>query len=212
MAASHDTKFSFLGSHGGPGARRGHDYLAPEQHAPTRTQSLPQLGVPAGYSASLGNRLSHAAYANLRGAYHARLDVPHFENGGRRADLPPPREQKSEDWVAPERVRPETLPPAGGGVVRKRGKRLVGQNTNYISHVDTLIWGRDYDGSDGLLRQQDAPMYVGSAGVTAKAERIPIYGELPPTCVRTFGDSANFDGEGTLHYERRDPRADAPML
>ncbi|CAK0819252.1 unnamed protein product [Prorocentrum cordatum] len=71
---------------------------------------------------------------------------------------------------------------------QQRGKRIVRDNTNTLSHIGPLLYGLRDSRSDGLLRQSEVPMYEGSAGVNAKAERIPIYGPLPPDCVvGTFG-------------------------
>lgn len=208
MAMAHEGKFSFHGQHTGPGNRKGHNHTVSSHFAPPRTQSLPQLGIPAGFSHTLGNRLPLEAYTTLRGPFHARLNAPMPENGGRYKNAPPPRVAKQEEWIAPERMRPETLPPAGRMKARIQGKRLVPENTNTLSHVDTLIWGVDYDGSDGLLRQVDSAIYTGSAGVNAKAERTPIYGHLPPTCDRTFGPELADKEWETRGYERFDPRRD----
>mmetsp|Transcript_32443 Transcript_32443/g.55439 ORF Transcript_32443/g.55439 Transcript_32443/m.55439 type:complete len:84 (-) Transcript_32443:49-300(-) len=77
-----------------------------------------------------------------------------------------------------------------------------------MSHTDTLIWGTDMDGSDGVLKQGNSVIYSQSAGLNAKAERTPIYGVQPPTCLRTFGpDGSSQSWEGST-YERRDPRRD----
>jgi len=212
MAMVHDSKFSFHGQHTGPGQRKGHNHFVQSQIAIPRTQSLPQLGIPAGHSQTLGNRLPIEHYASLRGPFHARLNAPFPENGGRREDNPVPRERAAEEWTQPERIRPETLPPAGRMKHRIQGKRLVQDNTNTLSHVDTLIWGADYDGSDGLLKQVDSPLYYGSAGVNAKAERTPIFGHLPPTCRRTFGEEVCDDTSDkaweSKRFERHDPRRD----
>mmetsp|Transcript_4921 Transcript_4921/g.14364 ORF Transcript_4921/g.14364 Transcript_4921/m.14364 type:complete len:213 (+) Transcript_4921:87-725(+) len=207
MSAALDTKFSFLNAYGGPGGRRQHNFYAEAQGAPPRTRSLPQLGAPAGLSAKLGNGLSLESYATLRGPFQARLDAPLYgPNGGRHKDVAPQRQRKVEEWVMPERVRPESLPPAG--VIKKRvtGKRLIGENTNVLSHVDTLIWGVDVDGSDGVLQQAGSSIYHNSAGLNAKAERTPIYGTLPPKCVRTFGPDGSTDQFESVTYQRRDPR------
>jgi len=207
MAAAHDTKFSFLSAHGPPGSRKQLNYTQESGTAPIRARSLPQLGIPAGYSPALGNRLGLEAYANLRGPFAARLDAPLFgPNGGRHPNVKPPRKIRAEEWSMPERVRPENLPPAGMMKKRITGRRLVPENSNTLSHVDTLIWGRDVDGSDGLLKQADAQIYSGAAGLNAKAERTPAYGVCPPTCVRTFGpEGSPGDFEG-VSYQRLDPR------
>lgn len=217
MSGCHDSKLSFLCSHGGPGSRKGHDYVAASTYAPSpsRSQSLPQLGVPAGYSHSLGNRLGVQAYANLRRPHGVRMDLKALEGGGAWKPKPPPTEGIVEEIQHGEvlvRLDPTSLPPAGRNITRKRGKRLVGDNTNVLSHVDSLIWGRDMDGSDGpvgVLSQVGSATYKGSAGVNAAAERTPIYGHLPPTCMRTFGEggpTADWSDPNAPKYERHDPR------
>jgi len=212
MAAAHDTRHSFLGSHGGPGARKAHDHLNESRFAPARSTSLPQLGIPAGHSRSVGNRLSLQHYQKLRGPFVANTDWPHHPNGGRYNQAPRVNRQAAvEEWIMPERVCPASLPPAGGIKEIRGGKRRVDDNTNTRSHVDTLIWGIDVDGSDGTLNQANSATYAGSAGINEKAERTPIYGHLPPTCARTFGPEGApqaFDGAGTTSYKRLDPKFD----
>jgi len=218
MAGSMDTKFSFLNAHSGPGARKGH-HLSPPQplersvsdtslsRGPVqRGQSIPGMGIPAGYSAILGNRLGLAAYANLNGRYVARLDVPPPCRAPRQ--MPRERKIKMEDtFLAPARMKPETMAPAGGIVERLRGKRLVEDNTNYLSNVDTLVFGRDVDGSMGCRKSAHTDTYIGSAGVNAKVEREPAWGTEPPVCRRTFGADGE-NGWDEVHYERHDPRRD----
>eukprot|EP00931_Biecheleriopsis_adriatica_P110196 TRINITY_DN84462_c0_g1_i1.p1 TRINITY_DN84462_c0_g1~~TRINITY_DN84462_c0_g1_i1.p1 ORF type:complete len:224 (+),score=18.38 TRINITY_DN84462_c0_g1_i1:73-672(+) len=188
MAHAHDTKFSFLASHGGPGSRKEHNYVGQHQTAPLRTASLPSMGIPAGFSAPLGNKLSLEAYANLRGPFHARRDVAVHPPNPRARDRQI-HQVKSEDlWLMPERIRPETLPPAGQMMERPRGKRMVGENTNVLSHVDSLIWNCDIDRSNVVGRPQESQIYHGAAGLNAKAERTPVYGHLPPVTLRTFGE------------------------
>jgi len=222
-----DTKFSFLNGHYGPGARKGHHITAPTHQALERSRSdpsltlgeratlgqgavragsIPGMGIPAGYSQILGNRLGLSAYANLNGRYVARLDVPPPARAPR--PVPASRQGRLEEtWVAPERMKPETLPPAGGIVARIRGKRIVEDNTNYMSNADTLIFGRDLDGSMGCRAQGHTVTYAGSAGLNAKFEREPAWGTEPPTCLRTFGeDAAANDFEHQVSYERHDPR------
>lgn len=170
-----------------------------------RGQSLPGMNVPAGFSPILGNRLGLAAYANLSGRYQARLDV--------KPPCPAPRTPKSnqmaklavdETWFPPkERMKPETLPPAGGLVERLRGKRMLPGNTAAHSNADTVIFGRDLDGS---MSVPDLPPEEGCAGRNMAKERMPAWGLLPPTAKRTFGD----EGEewNAVGYQRRDPRKD----
>lgn len=146
------------------------------------------MNIPAGHSHKLGNHLGLQAYANLRGPFVARRDVPIHPKNPRCTEREIYKAKVEEVWIMPERIRPETLPPAGQIKERRQGKRLIGENTNTLSHVDTLIWDTDIDGSDGILRQTDSVIYKGAAGLNAKAERTPIYGHLPPTCSRTFGE------------------------
>ena len=145
------------------------------------------MNIPAGHSAVLGNQLGLQAYANLRGPFVARRDVPILPKNPRAIEREIYKGKVEEVWIMPEKLRPETLPPAGQMKERRQGKRQVGENTNTLSHVDTLIWDTDIDGSDGILQQKNSVIYKGAAGLNAKAERTPIYGNLPPTCSRTFG-------------------------
>merc|ERR1719174_716646 len=114
--------------------------------------------------------------------------------------------QVEETWLAPERLDPSTLPPAGNHVEKVKGKRLVEANTNNLSNVDTLIFGRDVDGSMGCRQQAHAPMYRGAAGLNAKWERTPAWGELPPVCRRTFGEDEAANDWEPVHYDRINPR------
>lgn len=214
MAGHIDTKFSFLNAHSGPGARKGHHIVAASPLERSRSDpslasgtargmSIPGMGIPAGYSQILGNRLGLAAYANLNGRYVARLDVP--------APCPAPRpmpaahKMKLEDtWQAPSRMKPETMPPAGGLVERIRGKRIIDDNTNYLSNADTLIFGRDVDGSMGARSMSGTETYSGSAGLNAKFEREPAWGVEPPVCRRTFGEDDAANDWSAVQYERND--------
>lgn len=219
MSVTVDTKFSFLNSHCGPGGRRGHHVPVAmplersrsepsvARFAPARGASLPGMGIPAGFSPVLGNKLGLAAYANLNGRYHAKMAVPPPCS----APCPKPAARMikvQEEWVPPPRLRPETLPPAGGLKERIRGKRLIEDNTNTMSNVDTLIWGRDMDGSLGCRKMLHTQTYQGAAGSCAKTERLPAWGEVPPVCHRTFGEDALDDNWDQVHYERHDPRLD----
>jgi len=145
------------------------------------------MNISAGFSMKLGNQLGFNAYANLRGPFVARRDIPILPKNPRATEREIYKARVEEVWVMPERLRPETLPPAGQQKERRQGKRLVSENTNTLSHVDTLIWGSDIDKSDGPLKQCDSEIYRGAAGLNAKAERTPIYGYIPPVCYRTFG-------------------------
>jgi len=214
MAGHMDTKFSFLNAHSGPGARKGHHIVAatplersrsdPSLGSGTvRGMSIPGMGIPAGYSHILGNRLGLAAYANLSGKYVARMHVPPPCPAPR--PMPAAHKMKLEDtWLAPSRMKPETMPPAGGLVERIRGKRIIEDNTNYLSNADTLIFGRDVDGSLAHMRSMSGTeTYSGSAGLNAKFEREPAWGVEPPVCRRTFGeDDAANNRSGTVLYER----------
>lgn len=211
-----DTKFSFLNSQVGPCARKGHHIewtpphrdhtTGPTAAGPTRSSSLPGLNIPAGYSQVLGNRLGLANYQNLSSKYHARRDVGPPCRAPRQ--MAPERKMKVElTWQAPARMKPETMPPAGGHVKHICGKRMIEENTNNLSNVDTLIWGRDVDGSMGCRAQAESPIFIGRAGVNAKWEREPAWGQLPPVCIRTFGEDAERDGWEAVHYDRLDPHS-----
>ncbi|CAE7220783.1 unnamed protein product [Symbiodinium pilosum] len=148
----------------------------------------------------LGNQLGFNAYANLRGPFVARRDIPILPKNPRAAEreiykarVEAPCKQtwlnvdivdnyfvdfRKQDWRALPLMLQEE---------RRTGKRMVSENTNTLSHVDTLIWGSDIDKSDGLLKQCDSEIYRGAAGLNAKAERTPIYGYIPPVAYRTFG-------------------------
>ncbi|CAE8583765.1 unnamed protein product [Polarella glacialis] len=187
MAAAQSAKFSFLTSHGGPGSRKDHNHAAVTQAAPARVRSLPQLGIPAGFSGPLGNKLGLMAYTNLRAPYNARLDVPMHESNPRAKKMYVAKVE--ELWMSSERIRPETMTPAGVLKERPRGKKMVEENTNSMSHVGSLIRSSEHgDRSGGMLKQADSQIYQGSAGLNAKAERTPIYGHTPPVCLRTFGE------------------------
>lgn len=212
MAGGMDTKFSFLNSQVGACARKGHhmDWSWPQKEqapGPARSKSLAALSIPAGYSNILGNKLGLSNYQNLNGKYHARFDVKPPCKAPRQME--PDRKRRTElTWQAPERMKPETLGPAGGTFKHPKGKRMIDSNTNYLSNVDTLIFGRDVDGSMGCRSQADAPIYKGSAGLNAKWERTPAWGELPPVCLRTFGDGEAENTWEAVHYDRLDPRKD----
>eukprot|EP00930_Biecheleria_cincta_P062564 TRINITY_DN48016_c0_g1_i1.p1 TRINITY_DN48016_c0_g1~~TRINITY_DN48016_c0_g1_i1.p1 ORF type:complete len:200 (-),score=25.45 TRINITY_DN48016_c0_g1_i1:6-605(-) len=186
MAASQATKFSFLSSHGGPGCRKEHHYQGTHEMVPARSASLPQMNIPAGFSASLGNRLGLSAYTNLRGPHNARRDVPIYPPNPKAQNKTIHQPKVDELWLTPERIRPESLPPAGQMRARISAKKMVSENTNNLSHVDTLIWNCDSDRSD-ILRQGNSSLYSGAAGLNQKAERTPVYGHLPPVTMRTFG-------------------------
>jgi len=173
---------------------------------------MPGFAIPAGYSGFLGNRLGLRSYTDLNSIYNARLDVRPPCAAPRKK--PADRELRVEEtWLAPGRLKPETLPPAGGLNPRIRGKRLVLDNMNHMSNVDTLVFGRDVDGSmsDGSRSMAHIPMYAGSAGLNGKFDRTPAWGELPPVCKRTFGETdqdpnSASGGWETVGYERLDPR------
>lgn len=172
-----------------------------------RGASMHGMGIPAGHSHLLGNRLGLAAYANLSGRYVARLDVPPPCRAPR--PNPPDRQRRIEEtWLAPERLKPETLPPAGGIVERIRGKQMVQDNTNNLSNVDTLIFGRDVDGSMGCRSMGHSVTYAGRAGLDMRFENTPAWGEVPPVCRRTFGEDPHADGWEQVSYSRKDPRRD----
>jgi len=169
--------------------------------------SLPGLGIPAGHSPLLGNRLGLAAYANLSGRYVARFDVPP-PCPAVRHHAPEHVARLGESWAAPSRLKPETLPPAGGLVERLRGKQIICDNTNYLSTVDTLIFGRDVDGSNGARGMAGTDTYVGRAGQNPRVEREPSWGLTPPVCRRTFGEDPTADDWNQVQYQRLDPRRD----
>jgi len=172
-----------------------------------RGASLPGLGCPAGFSPLLGNKLGLSTYANLSGRYVAKMAVGAPCPAPRQH--PPDRARRMEEmWVAPSRMKPETLPPAGGLVDRIRGKRMIEDNTNTLSNVDTLIFGRDVDGSMGCRGMAASDTYKGSAGINEKVEREPAWGCVPPVCRRTFGENPNENSWDQVEYKRLDPRRD----
>lgn len=176
---------------------------------PLRAQSLPGMNIPAGYSQTLGNRLGLAAYANLNSKYSGRFDVPPPCKAPRQR-APDHAMRVEQRWDgSKERLKPETLPPAGGLVQRVRGKRMVDDNTNYLSNADTLIWGRDVDGSEGVRSMGNTRTYQGSAGLNPKVDREPAWGVEPPTCHRTFGENPHDDNWHQVQYERHDPRRES---
>jgi len=214
MSAALEARLCFMNSLNGPGNRRGNavnnEVMLPTRenniwNALVRSRSLPGLNIPAGYSQVLGNRLSLDKYANLNGKYTARLDVPTPCRARRK--MLPERSIKTElEWQAPGRMKPETMPPAGRSFTKISGKRIIDDSANVLSNVDTLIWGRDVDGSEGCRAQAHNPMYRGSAGVQEKFERTPAWGEVPPVCKRTFGEDDAANNWDAAHYDRKDPR------
>mmetsp|Transcript_31951 Transcript_31951/g.74824 ORF Transcript_31951/g.74824 Transcript_31951/m.74824 type:complete len:181 (+) Transcript_31951:149-691(+) len=179
MSAVLTAKHSFLASHGGPGARKGHHLMGEPRFAPTRATSLPGLGVPAGYSELLGNKLGLATYMDLPAQYQARQDVPPHSPAPRQKALETQKFRLSQEFFVPERLKPERFPPAGDKKVKFRGKKMVPDNINNLSHVGTIFMN---DSPPVYARQGDKELYRGSAGVNAYAERTPVHGELPPMC------------------------------
>jgi len=174
-----------------------------------RGASLPGLGVPAGFSPYLGNRLGLAAYSNLSSRFVARFDAPPPAPAPR--PIPAERAMRLEEtWQSAPRLPPETLSPAGGMVKRVRGKQLVADNTNNLSTVDTLIFGRDVDGSFGARTMGHTSTYAGRAGSNPKVENVPAWGKVPPVCRRTFGEDPYDDNWNQAQYQRLDPRRDYP--
>lgn len=212
MSGALDTKFAFINAIAGPGARKGNNipWSPPSKEhmpGPIRSHSLPKLNVPAGHSAILGNKLGLATYGNLSGKYHARFDVPPPCKAPRQMSAH--HKMKVDSWSEGQmpRLKPETLPPAGNKVERIKGKRLVMCNTNNSSNADTLIWGRDVDGSLGLpSHPSEDPFFNGSAGLYSNPRDRAPWGELPPTCKRTFGATDEENDWEAAHYERLDPR------
>jgi hypothetical protein len=172
-----------------------------------RGQSLPGMSIPAGFSPILGNRLGLAAYANLSGRYQAGV----LAKPPCKAPRTPKAKQIAVDdlWFPEkERLKPETLPPAGGLVERLRGKRLVPGNTGSMSNADTVIWGRDLDGSMNVPEVAPEP---GCAGRNMAKERMPAWGLLPPTAKRTFGGDDDGDWDA-VQYQRNNPRLMIPGI
>eukprot|EP00927_Polykrikos_kofoidii_P073383 TRINITY_DN69427_c0_g1_i1.p1 TRINITY_DN69427_c0_g1~~TRINITY_DN69427_c0_g1_i1.p1 ORF type:complete len:212 (+),score=28.73 TRINITY_DN69427_c0_g1_i1:125-760(+) len=201
------SRFASQKSQGGPGSRHGHSFHFEQQHDFPRTRSLPALNVPAGYSQALGNKLGLHHYTDLRGAHNARLDPPPPAPAFRQKVS---RLRSVEELAAMEKVKlkPEALPPAGQQKDRKKGKRLCPENPNTLSHVDSLLFACDMDGSDGVHPLAGTELFRGSAGLSAKAERTPVYGEVPPNCVRTFGPHGTTTWDNSRGAMTRvDPRA-----
>eukprot|EP00434_Breviolum_minutum_P041478 symbB.v1.2.036895.t1/scaffold5317.1/size28455/1 len=140
MAGSLDTRYSFLNSHGGPGSRKQHDLQGRHPFAPLRCASLPTMNIPAGHSAVLGNQLGLQAYANLRGPFVARRDVPILPKNPRAIEREIYKGKVEEVWIMPEKLRPETLPPAGQMKVRFDGWVVVMVFWIFTSKR-WLVWG-----------------------------------------------------------------------
>ncbi|CAK0819253.1 unnamed protein product [Prorocentrum cordatum] len=156
MAADTLSRLSFVNSHRGPGGRHQHDFSASSRFPPPRTQSLPHLASPAGFAPTLGNG-SRQLYASLKVPYEAHLSATLHPNGTNWREPSAPRGRAAEEWVQPGRLRPETLGPAGRQQPQQRGKRIVRDNTNTLSHIGPLLYGLRDSRSDGLLRQSEAP-------------------------------------------------------
>lgn len=126
--------------------------------------------------------------------------------------MAPDRKRRVADWSEMglrERLKPETMSPAGNPVTKIKGKKLVLSNTNMMSDVDTLIWGRDVDGSMGeCAHPSQDPMYSGAAGIFSNPEYLAAWGELPPVCVRTFGATDDENDFEAVTYKRLNPRLD----
>lgn len=186
MAHAHDSKFSFLASHRRSGRR--HEVIRDTRSAslPTRTHSFPELGIPAGFSQDLGNRLAMRAYASLGARWEpAKLSVSEpIEPLAKTIKLP---KQSEERGMTTEKLRPELLPPAGRKLNRPSGLRIVQGSAGKSTNADLLLWGKDFDGTSGIQAVSTQPMFSGAAGARARADRIPPWGEVPPDCYRTFG-------------------------
>lgn len=221
MQAS-DAKFSFHSRYDGPGGRsEPRMYVGPGRREPrvrtpdagtafmmSRPRSLPliQYGVPAGFSHSLGNRLPAETHCNLSCVFDAertrgkRLSVDNHEE---RKFYPSHRSRRGWEPEEPEITGPRR--PAGDVVIRKVGKRIIEDNANTKSNCDTLIWGRDLDGSAGDIVLTDKPIYDKSSGHVPNIERNPPYGVLPPVAKRTFGPEPPHEEWEGVKYAKPHP-------
>lgn len=159
MSLAHDSKFSYVSRHGGPGSRLhlSHDPLAQAERGMHRPASLPDLGqgVPAGHSKSLGNRLSLQAYANLGGSWSAKPRAtnrpPMGATGKFGMDASTYEPPTADTWQAQERLDPAQFGPAGGQKTRKSSIRMVPGCAKNSSTVDHVAFNRDYPGQgDGM--------------------------------------------------------------
>lgn len=158
MSLTHESKFSYQSRHSGPGGRLG--ISGGPQAAPLaahRATSLPSLGVPAGFSKSLGNKMGLQAYANLGGSHSAKprpptrpelkkallRDAAKYEMAQGATAIQPEREE----WTAEERLNPADFGPAGGLVRRKASIRMVPGYSKNQSTVDVVVFGRDFYGT-----------------------------------------------------------------
>jgi len=212
-----DSKFSFLSRFDGPGGRsEPRMYIGPGRREPRartpdagtafmmrQTRSLPLLGVPAGFSDNLGNRLPAEKYCNLSCVYDAdrsRGCLRSVKSDEERKRVPCHKSRRG--WEPEDPPAPVARRPAGDVVIRKVGKRIIEDNANTKSNCDTVIWGRDLDGSAGLQTLTDKPLYESTSGHIPNIEKNPPYGVLPPVCKRTFGPEPPHEEWEGVKYTR----------
>lgn len=175
MSLTHESKFSYQSRHSGPGGRlgiSGGPQAAP--HVAHRATSLPSLGVPAGFSRTLGNKMGLQAYASLGGTHSAKprpptrpelkkvlhSDAYKYES----RDSAPSIQGGPEEWTADERLNPADFGPAGGLVRKKNAIKMVPGYSKNQSTVDVVVFGRDfYATSSGNTPRSEPEFHAASS-------------------------------------------------
>jgi hypothetical protein len=157
--------------------------------SPTRP-ALHAALPPAGMSKTLRNCLSFPEYRDTICTYDAKDALYRAPKMSFRAFNAPPGVAP-----APLRLDPAYVRPGGQMPQPKRinetyfgtslgGKKMVPDNPQTGSNVDTIVWGRDIDISDQKGDWLATEMFRGAAGLPT-SDFVP----LPPVCNRTFGET-----------------------
>merc|ERR1719326_522373 len=76
----------------------------------------------------------------------------------------------------PPKTDPVIMLPAGSPPIPRSGKRQIPENANCMSNTDTVVWGRDLDGSSGQQTLMASKVNAGAAGHVPRAEKMPAWG------------------------------------
>jgi hypothetical protein len=176
--------------------------LAPA--SPTRPAMMKML-PPAGMSLTLRNTLEFPSYQESPCIYDAKDALyrePKVGNAlfsARASSIPPhtprvdPRKRQAGGRLpAPKKINETYFGTFLGG------KRMIPENPQNLSTVDTVIWGKDWDLSNKFWTRGtawlDTSMFKHAAG---KPTSDIIH--LPPVCNQTFGESVPENDTG-YHY------------